>query len=281
LRAHLWNVACSSLLLLAGACGSDDSSAYPYAPNETHVIGSSDEGDGASSPGAPELVGVSAVQTGSTSNSKLCLDDGKDCATPQQQCGDGATADVLVDADGNVLSIVCYPNKDYEVVELGDRAAHPQLGNNVVAVVDGGDDGPDVEGGLEITGNNVIVFGSGPDESVIDGTVEVLKNNAIVRGVHITGDAILRKNNAALVYCVVEGDLLVVGNDNSIALCEVWGDVIIDGNNTRLVSNLVAGDQPIAGKNLRCNDNHRFTDIDGDGVVQKGDVLGPVNCTEK
>jgi len=233
------------------------------------VIGSADEDDGKPGGDAPDLVGITPVLTTSTSSSEPAKD----------KCGDGATADVIVAADGEVLSTICYPNKDYEVVALGDQSTEPELGNNVVAVLDDSDDGVDVEGDLLIEGNNVILYGSGPEASVLGGNLEVLKNNAIVRGVRIVGDVILRKNNTALVYCVIEGDLHVIGNNNRLALCEVWGNITIEGNNTVLVSNLIAGDQAIAGKNLRCNDNHRFTDIDGDEVIQDDDVLAPVNCT--
>jgi hypothetical protein len=227
--AHHPIVALSSPFALAAvlstvtACSGSDGQDYPYAPGETRVIGSSDEDEGASS-------------------------------RAEQKCGDGASADVLVGSDGEVLSIVCYPNEDYAVV------------------------GADVEDDLLIEGNDVIVYGDGPESSRISGNLEIVENDAIVRGVHIAGDAILRKNNGALVDCVIEGDLLVIGDDNSLALCEIWGDVIIDGDDTVLVSNLVAGDQAVAGTNLRCNDNRRFTDIEGDGVVQDDDVLGAVNC---
>ena len=278
MRAHPLFVVGFLSLASTASCSSSEGDDYPYAPNQTVVIGSADEDVGKSDPDAPELSGVTPVRTATTSSTELCLDDGKKCATPKSKCGDGATADVIVGPDGEVLSIVCYPNKDYEVVTLGDTVEEPELGNNVVAVIDGSDDGVDVEGDLLIEGNNVIVWGDGPEASVIGGNLEVIKNNAIVRGVRIQGDAILRKNNTALVHCVIEGDLLVIGNNNSLALCEIWGDVIIDGLNTVLVSNLVAGDQPVAGKNLRCNDNHRFTDVDGDGIVKDEDVLGPVNC---
>jgi hypothetical protein len=258
-------------LLAAAACSSSEGSSYPYSPNQTSVIGSTDDDDGKPSKDAPDLIGITPVRTTSTSSS----------ASARDACGDGATADVIVAAGGDVLSTICYPNEDYEVVPLGDQAEDPRLGNNVVAVVDDSDDGVDVEGDLVIEGNNVIVYGGGPAVSVIGGDLDVLKNNAIVRGVRIAGDVLLEKNNTALVYCVIEGDLHVVGNNNSIALCQVWGRITIEGNNTVLVSNLIAGDQAISGKNLRCNDNHRFTDIDGDGVVQDDDVLAPVNCTQQ
>jgi len=271
------------LVFTIAACSSSESSPYPYGPNETRVIGATDDSSGASEdPGETGLAGVTPVLTSSTSSSKLCLGDGKDCVTPEDKCGKDGTADVIVDAAGNVLSIVCYPSKNYELVDLGGGPVeNPKLGNNVVAVLDGDDDGADVDGRLTIEGNNVIVYGAGPGSSVIGGDLEVLKNNAIVRGVRIEGDAVIRKNNFSLVYCVIEGDLIVSGNNASIALCEVWGKIIIEGNNTVLVSNLIAGDQRVDGVNLRCNDNHRFTDIEGDGAVDEDDVLGPVNCSSR
>jgi hypothetical protein len=269
-----------SVALSVAACGRDSGNGYPYSPNETHVIGlpPGDVQEGRSEPAI--IAGVTPVLTASTSGSKLCLGEGKDCQTPAKLCGDHATADVIVDSEGNVVSIVCYPDSGYAVVPL-EGEGNPELGNNVVAVIDGRDDGVDVDGDLLIEGNNVIVFGDGPATSVIGGNLEVIKNNAIVRGVRIVGDAIFRKNNASLVDCVIEGNLTIIGNNTNVALCEIWGDIVIDGVNTVLVSNLIAGDQQVAGKNLRCNDNHRFTDIDGDRTIEDDDVLGPVNCSDQ
>ena len=268
---------CFALALGCTACGRDSGSGYPYSPNQTHVIGlpPGDVQEGRSE--KPDIAGVTPVITSSTSGSKLCLGEGKDCQTPAESCGEHATADVIVDADGNVISIVCYPDSGYALTPL-EGAGDPDLGNNVVAVIDGRDDGVDVDGDLLIEGNNVIVYGDGPATSVIGGNLEIIKNSAIVHGVRIQGDAIFRKDNASLVDCVIEGKLTIIGNNTNIALCEIWGDVVNDGLNTALVSNLIAGDQQVSGMNLRCNDNHRFTDIDGDRVIQDDDVLGPVNC---
>lgn len=236
------------LLLSSLGCSSEESNPYPYALDEIRVIG----GDG-----------------------------GEYEADANDECGAGASADVIVDEDGDVLSIVCYPNEGYEVVTLEDEAQEPELGDHVVAVLDGDDDGVDVKGDLLIDGQNVIVYGAGPEASVIEGNLEVIEDGAIARGVRIEGDAILRKDGAALVDCAIEGDLIVIGDGVTIARCEVWGDVIMDGSHAVLVSTLVAGDQQLSGDDLRCNDNHRFTDIEGDGVVQDDDVLAPIACTSE
>src|SRR5688572_10591836 len=40
-----------------------------------------------------------------------CLDyAGDDCIKPQDECGDGISSDVIVDRDGQVLEVVCYPD---------------------------------------------------------------------------------------------------------------------------------------------------------------------------
>ena len=44
------------------------------------------------------------------------------------------------------------------------------------------------------------------------------------------------------------------------------------------MSNAVQGDQPVSGKNLLCNDNHRFTDADGDGAIAEDEIGEPIEC---
>jgi hypothetical protein len=289
--------AVSGLLLggVAGACSSGGSaSPYPYEADTTTVIGAQGSG---TSPGGSSLgsggagasksgvqVGLSPVATYSTATPSGgdCLDIQGVCAKPQDQCDAGGTADVIVGPDGAVLSVICYPNRDYHVVVLGDApVSSPPLGNNTVVVIDGKDDGVDIQGDLTIQGNNVILYGYGPETSVIGGNLNIDKNNAIVRGVRIDGNASITKNNAALIDCVIEGDLTISGNNVSLALCEIWGNVKIEGNNAVFVSNLVLGDQPISGDNLRCNDNHRFADANQDGLFQSSEIAGAVTCESR
>jgi hypothetical protein len=263
------------------ACDDEPATNYPYAARESTVIGaalSTDFDDG----GADH--DVLPITTHATPSGDGCVElVGKNgqikCLKPQKDCGDDGTADVIVNEGGDVLAVICYPNRDYAVQVIpDDPVASPVLGNNSVVALDGKDDGADIEGDLLIKGNNVIVYGEGPDGSVIGGDLQLDKNNAIVRGVRVTGDARITKNNASLIDCVIEGDLVVTGNNVNVALCEVRGTLTIDGNNAVLVSSLVAGDQPVAGKNLRCNDIHRFTDSDGDARVDEGEVLSAVTC---
>ena len=266
---------------LLAACGDDDEpeTPYPYDPGETRVIGGTDadgdpfdnpDPDVATSPGGAAPVGVF--------DGSCNLDEA--CEAPLNECKEGETADVILGENGEVLSVLCYPVRDSSVIVIGeDLVEDPELGNNTVVVLDGSDDGVDVEGDLDIVGNNVIVHGEGPDVSVIGGDLNIDKNNAIVRGVRIKGDVTLNKNNTAIVWCVIEGDLNITMNNTSVALCEVWGNVNIIGNNTVFVSNAVQGDEPIAGKNLYCNDNHRFDDLDDNGAIGEDEIGEPIACS--
>jgi len=264
-------------IVLLAACGDDyRTHSYPYEPGETRVIGGTDaDGDPFDNP-RPGTSPTGAAPVGVFSDN-CHLDEA--CTAPLEQCADGETADVIVGHNGEVLDVLCYPVRDSSVIVLGDeRIEDPELGNNTVVVIDGADDGVDIEGDVTITGNNVILHGEGPDVSVIGGDLDIAKNNAIVRGVRIQGDVTLSMNNTSLVWCVIEGDLNITMNNTSVALCEVWGDVNIIGLNTVFVSNAVQGDQPVSAKNLFCNDNHRFTDGDGDGVIDEGEVGEPIEC---
>jgi hypothetical protein len=287
--------ACLLSLGLAGcSSGGLSTSPYPYQVGKTNVIGASDTGSAGSvdgsagsrnATGSPSstLVGVAPVATYTTpTDAAACIDVQGTCVKPQKDCGTDGTADVILGPNGEVLSTICYPNRDYKVVVLGDApVSSPPLGNNSVIVLDNKDDGVDVQGNLKITGNNVIVWGYGPDTSVIGGNLDIDKNNAIVRGVRVNGDVSITKNNAALIDCVIDGNLTITGNNVSLALCQIWGTVTIEGKNTVLVSNLVLGDQVISGDNLRCNDNHRFADANTDGVFQDAEVTGPVTCESR
>lgn len=265
------------------ACGDDEDrpNAYPYEPGETRIIGGTDpDGDPFGNPDPTIVTSPGGAAPVGVFSGSCNLDEA--CEAPLNECGEGETADVIVGENGEVLSVLCYPVRDSSVIVIGeDVVSSPDLGNNSVVVLDGSDDGVDVEGDLDVVGNNVIVHGEGPDVSVIGGDLNIEKNNAIVRGVRIQGDVTITKNNTALVWCVIEGDLNITMNNTSVALCEVWGNVNIIGNNAVFVSNAVQGDEPIAGMNLFCNDNHRFTDADGDGVIDEGEVGEPIECSSR
>jgi len=264
-------------IVLLAACGDDyRTHRYPYEPGETRIIGGSDaDGDPFDNPDP----GASPAGTTSVGVFSGSCELDEACDATLEQCSEGETADVIVGTNGEVLDVLCYPVRDSSVVILGDDVVEdPELGNNTVVVIDGADDGVDIEGDVAITGNNVILHGEGPDVSVIGGDLDIAKNNAIVRGVRIQGDVTLSMNNTSLVWCVIEGDLNITMNNTSVALCEVWGNVNIIGLNTVFVSNAVQGDQQVSGKNLYCNDNHRFSDLDGDGAIDEGEVGAPLEC---
>jgi len=240
-----------ALFVLGVGCGNDGNSrGLPYTPGQTTLIG----GDECAK-----------------------LDD--ECVDAQQQCGKDGAADVLLDDSGRLVDVICYPTTGV-AVENYDGPVE-DVGNNVVLVLDGADDGVDVDGDVTIDGNNVTLYGEGPDVSVIGGNLDIAKNNAVVRGVRVQGDVTIEKNNPSLVDCVIEGDLLIHGNNVSIALCEVWGKLTIEGNNAVLVSNVFAQLPEVKGNNTVCNDNVSFVDADHDAKVADDELGDAVVCAGK
>lgn len=252
-----------------GSSGSKGPTSTPYQLGQALVIG-----DGRSA----ELTNV---------------DDGCDseaCQAVRERCGDDAYADVVVDADGQVLDVLCFRG-NAEVQDIGQEAvASASAGNNTVIVLDGVDDGPDVTGTVTLSGNNAVLYGQGPDVSEV-GALAIEKNNAIVRGVSVLGDVTIEKNNAQLSFCEIHGDLTILGNNTTLAECTVHGQVRIDGVNTVLVNNRFASERALSGKNLTCNGNVAFEASAGaadagaggagaelDGGAGLGDAGAPVEA---
>jgi hypothetical protein len=253
---------CASFLVLAasvcGACGGNDPGVItPYQPEETHVVGTEGDAKEFPNPDSCELAG---------------------CATVVEECGKDGAADVVVDAQGNRLDIICYGQN----VVVSPVPVAPvdsvDAGNNTVVVVDGAADGVDVTGDVVISGNSAIVYGEGPDVSIIGGTLAIEKNNAKIRGVRIQGDVVIDKNNTKMLFCVIEGNLEIHGNNTTIAGCDVYGSITVTGVNTVLVQNRIAGEDGIVGKNLTCVDNVRFDDENGDLQVDDVEIGAPLDC---
>ena len=251
------------------ACGGDKkdrANEYPYDPDETTIIGAGTGPEVVETPDGSDCVRVNEFT----------------CVSPQDECGDDATTDVVVDADGNVVDTICYPNEGATVETISAETVPVQkTQNNSVVVLDGLDDGVDIEGDLSVDANNVVIWGEDPDVSIIDGDVDITKNNAIIRGVRITGDVTIDYNNAHFLLCVIEGDLTINGNNDTIAGCEVWGSVAINGENAVLVSNLLADAGPYAAQGLVCNDNTSFVDENEDGVIDDDELGDEVVCDDK
>lgn len=261
------------LLPLLVACGSDDSATavestngnLPYAKDKTVVIGP----DGVKEPVA-------------TPDGKDCLalaKDAADCTRPQDTCGEGGRADVVVDAKGKVVAVICYPVDGTPVATVPEGGTE-QVGaeNKEIVVIDGKDDGVDVTGDVTITGNNVVVYGSDPATSIIGGDLVVSKNDGTIRGVTINGDVRIDGNNTALVDCVVRGNVTITSNNNVLVSCTVFGNVTVTGNNNTLYYNRLSGLIEGEAKNMVCGDNRAFVDLDADGIVSASELGDPVAC---
>jgi hypothetical protein len=256
-RVALLPCATTCLTGCGGNSGGELAGSTPYDPGYATIIGDAGDEGPVSTAGCRDAT----------------------CETTRDRCGTDGAADVIVDADGTVVDVICY-GQDVSVVHVPvDKvSSYTTPGNNAVLVIDGVDDGVDIAGDVTVSGNNAVIYGSGPDTSVIGGTVMVEKNNARIRGVRILGDLTIDKNNTKLVDCVIEGNLNINGNNTTIAACDVLGAVTIRANNTVLVDDRFGGTDAISGGNLTCSGDVRFDDVNGDRVVDSAEVRGPVAC---
>lgn len=250
------------VLLGAAACGGDAKHAgnLPWEGPRTQVISMGKKGL------------VTATPRGDD-----CVVFGDACLKPQDECGPDVSADVVVDAKGRVLEVICYPDGKeltVEEVEARDGDIAQNMNKSVLFVPAG----VELSGGLAVDANKVVVYGEGPELSRIDGDVLVEGNNIIVHGLHITGDVHIQANNALFVQCVIEGALVIDGNNAVLTSSDVFGTVSVNGNNAELTANRFAADLSLAGKNARCEENYAAVDANGDGAIAIDEVGDGVAC---
>jgi hypothetical protein len=259
--------------LAAGGCGDDGSGAqteatspHPYKPGETTVIDQDGQPkDFADTTGAGCLEGTDGK----------CVDLGKECAPTDK-------VDVILDKDGTVVDVVCYPTGTAPVSSgesrpPGDRTYE----NNEVVVLDDKDDGDDINGNVDVDSTNVTLWGNGPEVSVINGNVVLSKNNGVIRGVRIKGNVTLSGNNATLLLSVVEGNVIITGNNNVVAASDLLGNVEVSGQNDALVSNRIAGDLENKGSGLVCSENVALDDKNSNKSFDEGEAGAAISCDKK
>ena len=252
-----------SLILgtVAVGCSDDEehSSRLPYAPNETVIIGSG------------------RATVGSTPSGDACLDiPGGECVRPQNECGEAAYADVVINGGGDVNQIICLPVEgDLIIVDVEDGVA-VLPDNGAVVILDDGDLLADVV----VQGNRGVIYGDSPAEAVIDGDLDLRGNESIVRGVTVTGDVTFDGNDAELYYCVIHGDVILKGNENFVSNCTIFGSIIGSGNEDRVLDNYVAGIITFSSQPEECRDNMSFEDTDDDWLLDEAeaDAAEPLAC---
>lgn len=233
----------------------------PWSPDSTTVV----ESDGSASSHA-------------TPQGDACIlpPDTEFCVEPQRECEDGGAADVILDEDGHVVDVVCFPSHvdAVEPVRAGGAGVVPQTANNTALVLEEAT----YDGDLTVHGNNFFLWGDHPSEASIDGDLTLSGNNAIVRGVTVEENVQVTLNNATLVHCVIRGDLVLDMNNARISGCTIYGNVSVRGNNTRLFGNRIQGELENGGANTACEDNRAFVDSDDDGAIDAGELGEPIGC---
>lgn len=213
-----------------------------------------------------------------------------DCVDPdevkQEYCGDeAAQADIIVDDDGEVVKVICYPPSDdgtpIEEVERNEdgTAEVPQTDNGSVIIFSEDTNGEPIEGDVTLTAENVSLFGNGVDQTIIDGNLNISSNGSQARGLTVTGDVTidLISNSASLAFCKIHGNLTVEANEVTVANCQVFGDVTVTGRNATLVNVGVQGAWEIA-PSAYCDGCYSFSDDDDDLIVSQDEVGEDLVC---
>lgn len=260
---------CVVLLVCCAACGdAERGGTLPWSDQRTQVIDTRRNVEDVEPPRGDACLAYAEPA------------DDEACIRPQERCGTQA-ADVIVDERGRLVDVICYPAEgSVSVAEVGAADGNiAQQQNNSVLVLDGADDGVDLQGDLKVDANNVVVYGEGPDVSVIGGDVVIDGNNTLIRGVRIQGGVTVQFNDAVFALCVIEGNLTVTGNNTRFVGCDVFGDVVVQGNNTAFYGTGFGGSYEASGRNTECVDNFTFAD-DGDHSLSEQELAAstPFDC---
>ena len=219
-----------------------------------------------------------------------CVDPGeaKDQAAEdgEQYCDDpDAQADVLLNDDGEVVDVICYPPKDdgTDIRETNKddegNTEVPQTENGTVVTFGEDTNGEPIEGDVRIDSERTTLYGNGVDNTIIDGNVTVASNNARIRGMTISGNVTFEQisNESALSFCKIEGNLTVNSNGFTANNCQVFGNVDVSGNGATLINVGVQGEWNV-NPDADCMGCYSLSDENDDGDVADSEVGDDLTC---
>lgn len=257
------SLALSLITLLLASCGDEDTAGavdLPYDGDQTVILGGSNDG-----------------QVVSTPDGSDCIEVTGGCVKPQDTCGANARADVVVDADGNLVEVVCYPTDldESQIQDTNDNFKPDD--SNIVIFLDQDGAGLNLDGNIDLKGNNVVVYGSGDDKSIIDGNLKLIGQNITVRGVRVTGNLDVDGANATILLTTVQGNLHLKTSGNLVSHSAVLGNVQVDQGDNELHHNLAASDWNIKAS-VTCSDNTAFVDANENLTFDDGEAGDPLMC---
>jgi hypothetical protein len=287
---NLWKLVCGAAILasVAASCGGDEGTAQEWevreAPGDETGYGDAEVvviapgGTGQSTTYEVNGDGSGCVQV----NADTCVDV---AGARGRYCGDAdAQADIILNADGEVIDVICYPSpaggtpiKDV-VVETDGGVELPQNANGAVLVFDEATDGVPIEGNVDLESERVVVFGNGVDKTIFAGNLHLASNNARVRGVTVQGNLEVAKNsnNNTVSFCKILGNVSAEGNGFTMANCQVFGNLDIKGNGATLLNIGVAGEWKPGS--AACDGCYSFEDANDDDLVQDTELGDPLEC---
>jgi len=200
------------------------------------------------------------------------------CVAVRERCGGEAYAEVIIDAPGELLDVMCYPG-GLTIRDIG-LGPFDTIGeeSDTVFVFDAHDDGADMLGEVIITGDDDVLYGAGAAVSVLGEGLRVDGERVVVRGMTIRGDVTIDRNDAKLSLVQINGDLNINGNGVTLSESIVHGEIHLVGSGTVLSRNLLEGTAELSASDLRCHQNQRFDDVDADRYIDDAELGGEVDC---
>lgn len=198
---------------------------------------------------------------------------------------EGAQSDIILDENGDVIEVICYPPADdgTPVQELEPDADGnlelEQSENGAVLTFPEDTNGEVLEGDLRLSAERTTLYGNGVENTILGGNVTIESNNSRVRGLTIEGNVEFtsNSNNSKMTFCRVHGNLVVPSNGATVASCQVFGNVDVTGNDATLVNIGVQGEWNV-NSTATCEGCYSFSDDDEDFVVADAERGDPLQC---
>lgn len=268
-RIHVFILSC----VLSIGCGGDERSAVGTNQGDTTTL--DQDRDVVVIAGRRGDVVIEGRGQGCVEVGQTCVDASE--AESRYCKGEDAHADIVVDEDGEVLSVLCYPsveeaaNAEDVLVNEEGVATLPQNKNGAVLTFPKETDNVPIKGDLKLKAERAILVGRGMGVTLLEGALEVDSNNARVRGLRVNEDLKISSNGVGVSFVRVLGSLKVDGNNFVGMTMKVFGDVDITGNGA-VLHNIGVQGQWKAASGVACVGCYSFSDDNANALIEDAEI---------
>jgi len=184
---------------------------------------------------------------------------------------------VVLDDNGDVVRVVCYPDPDaVQVIDTEDDNIKDVMPGAII-LLDNRADGDDVDGNVEPEADDVTIAGYGPDVSVINGNIKLIGDNGVVTGVRVRGNLNVEGDGATILDCVVEGNLHIKDEGALVQNCVIFGDTQTDDHTAQLYDNHAQKNWNV-NERVECENNFGFTDANENFILEPEEIGELLPC---